>query len=141
VSPDSKTRSADAHTQSKKRPHTQSDPLRSFTACGMQNVAEMMFPLRPNAGLARWGSSSTGVLVMGAGDDKLIRRRISAFVVAPAAASLGDCAAASILPWSCWGAAVKYEVTSVFCVDSGSYSPKPMPGVTGIFTRDGRRPG
>ena len=102
----------------------------------MQNVADMIPPLSPRVGLAARGSSSTaGTPVLWSALDRLILRRISAFEVAPAAASLGDCAMVSR---GSFISATKYE-SSVSC--SESYSPSVIPGVTGMFVRDGRRPG
>lgn len=105
----------------------------------MQKVAEIIPPLSPKSGLAARGSTSiTGALLF-PGALKLILRRISALDVAPAAASLGDCAVVSIVSRSFFKSAVKYEDVAVSCDES--YSPNPIPGVTGILVTDGRRPG
>jgi hypothetical protein len=103
----------------------------------MQKVAEITPPLRPRVGFAARGSTSTNEFFLcRPGEDKLIRRRISWCDFAPEAASLGDCAMEFRRLAMSW---VKYEGSPVLLAEL--YSPRPIPGVTGTFVREGRRPG
>ena len=116
---------------------THSAPFLYCNECGIQNVADIIPPLSPNVGFAARGSSSVNDALLALPPVKLMRRSISWFDFAPDAASVGDCAIVSrSLLISC----EKYDVVGRVLL-SDEYSPRLMPGVTGTFTRDGRRPG
>lgn len=114
----------------------QSAPFLYCNECGMQKVADMTPPLRPNDGFVARGSISFSESFLCRPPVKLMRRRISWFDFAPEAASLGDCAMVCRSLLRSW---VKYDGLSPLVPEA--YSPRWMPGVTGTFVTDKRSPG
>jgi hypothetical protein len=103
----------------------------------MQKVAEMIEPLKDNEGFACRGSISVKESCL-TELVKLIRRRMSRPDFAPDAASLGDCAILSRISLIL---CVKYDWDAPEPPLSEAYVVRPMPGVTGTFVTEGRRPG